>query len=62
MEDNIYISFCPELDIASQGETAEEAKSNLIETLELFYETASETEISRRLRNELQISRVTVNV
>jgi predicted RNase H-like HicB family nuclease len=62
MEDNIYISFCPELDIASQGETAEEAKSNLIEALELFYETASETEISRRLRNELQISRVTVNV
>jgi predicted RNase H-like HicB family nuclease len=62
MEDNIYISFCPELDIASQGETAWEAKSNLIETLELFYETASETEISRRLRNELQISRVTVNV
>ncbi len=62
MEDNIYISFCPELDIASQGEIVEEAKSNLIVALELFYETASETEISRRLRNELQISRVTVNV
>lgn len=61
-EDNIYISLCPELDIASQGETHDEAKSNLIEALELFYETASETEISKRLHNELQISRVTVNI
>ncbi|MEO6190993.1 MAG: type II toxin-antitoxin system HicB family antitoxin, partial [Saprospiraceae bacterium] len=61
-EDNMFISLCPELDIASQGDTPDEAKSNLIEALELFYETASETEISRRMHNELQISRVTVNV
>ncbi len=61
-EDNMYISLCPELDIASQGETPDDAKSNLIEALELFYETASENEISRRLHNELQISRVTVNI
>lgn len=52
-EDNVYISLCPELDIASQGKTQEEAKSNLIEALELFYETASENEISKRLRNDL---------
>lgn len=61
-EDNMYISLCPELDIASQGNTPDEAKSNLIEALELFYETASETESSGSLHNELQISRVTVNV
>jgi predicted RNase H-like HicB family nuclease len=61
-EDNMYISFCPELDIASQGETPDVAKSNLIEALELFYETASETEIAKRIHNELQISRVIVNV
>ncbi len=61
-EDNIYIYLCPELDIASQGNTPDEAKSNLVEALELFYETASETEISKRLHNELQISRVTVNI
>ena len=36
-EDNVFISLCPELDIASQGETPEEAKLNLIEALELFY-------------------------
>jgi predicted RNase H-like HicB family nuclease len=61
-EDNMYTSFCPELDIASQGYTPDEAKSNLVEELELFYETASENEISRRLHNELEISRVTVNI
>ena len=61
-EDDMYISLCPELDIASQGETPDEAKSNLVEAIELFYETASETEITKRLHNELQISRVTVNI
>lgn len=49
-EDNIYISLCPELDIASQGDTADEAKSNLIEALELFYEMASEKEIISRIK------------
>ena len=61
-EDNMFISHCPELDIASQGDNPEEAKSNLIEAIELFYETASESEINKRLHNEIQISRVTVNV
>ena len=61
-EDNVFISLCPELDIASQGETPEEAKLNLIEALELFYETASENEISKRLQNDLQITTVTVSV
>ncbi|HET8809191.1 MAG TPA: type II toxin-antitoxin system HicB family antitoxin [Flavobacteriaceae bacterium] len=41
-----YVSLCPELDIASQGDTIEEARGNLIEALELFFETASETEIN----------------
>ena len=27
-EDNMYVALCPELDIASQGETVERAKSN----------------------------------
>lgn len=61
-EENIYVSLCPELDIASQGETPEEAKSNLIEAIELFFEAASESEISRRLHNELEITRIAINV
>jgi predicted RNase H-like HicB family nuclease len=44
-----YVSLCPELDIASQGDTVERARDNLKEALELFMETASTDEISRRL-------------
>ena len=43
-----YVSLCPELDIASQGDTTEEARANLIEALELFFETADTSEIDRR--------------
>ena len=45
-EDDIYVSLCPELDIASQGSNIEEAKDNLKEAVELFFEYASEKEIS----------------
>jgi predicted RNase H-like HicB family nuclease len=33
-----YVSWCPELDIASQGETIEEAIENLKEATELYLE------------------------
>jgi predicted RNase H-like HicB family nuclease len=42
-EGDLYVSLCPELDIASQGKTVEEAKANLTDALELFFETASKT-------------------
>ena len=47
-EDNEYVSLCPELDIASQGSSIEEAKENLKEAVELFFECASEKEISNK--------------
>lgn len=43
-----YVAFCPELEVVSQGDTVIEARSNLREALELFFETASETEIEQR--------------
>ncbi len=43
-----YVSLCPELDIASQGDTVETARNNLQEALELFFETASPEEVQRR--------------
>ena len=52
-EGNGYVSLCPEIDIASQGETVEEARANLIEALELFFETAEASEIEKRLNNEV---------
>jgi len=33
-----YVSLCPELDIASQGDTIEEARANLEEALGLIDE------------------------
>ena len=39
-----YVALCPELDIASQGETIEGARENLREALELFFESASPEE------------------
>ena len=44
-----YISLCPELDIASQGDTIEAAKQNLTEAVELFFEIADPSEIKRRI-------------
>ncbi len=47
-EDDLYVALCPELDIASQGATIEEAKANLTEAVELFLESADPEEIRRR--------------
>ncbi len=47
-ENDGYVSLCPELDIASQGDTIEQARDNLKEALELFFETASPEEIKQR--------------
>jgi predicted RNase H-like HicB family nuclease len=54
-EDDWYIATCPELDIVSQGETIESARSNLLEAVEGFFETASPSEIKRRLKTETYI-------
>jgi predicted RNase H-like HicB family nuclease len=61
-EDDGYVSLCPELDIASQGDTAEEARSNLQEALELFFETASPEEVQQRLHGEVFVTQVEVAV
>jgi predicted RNase H-like HicB family nuclease len=34
-EGNMYVSYCPELDIASCGETIEQAKKNLKQTISI---------------------------
>lgn len=47
-ENGGYVSLCPELDIASQGDTVEEALHNLKEAVEMFLECAPEEEILRR--------------
>ena len=61
-EDDGYVALCPELDIASQGNTIEEARANLQEALELFLETASPEEVKQRLRGEIYVTRVEVAI
>ena len=61
-EGDFYVALCPELDIASQGESVSEARANLKEALELFYETASAGEIQRRLHDEIYVTHIEVAV
>jgi len=55
-----YVALCPEVDVASQGATVDEARANLQEALELFFETASEGEIRERLHGEVYVTQVEV--
>ncbi len=57
-----YVALCPELDVASQGDTIEEAKDNLVEALELFFETADPAEVRDRLHPEVYVTRLEVAV
>ena len=55
-----YVALCPEVDVASQGDTVAEARANLMEALTLFFETASAKELDRRLGEEIYVSRAEV--
>ncbi len=57
-----YVSLCPELDVASQGDTVEEASANLKEAVELFFQSASIKEISERLHEEVFVTRMEVAI
>jgi predicted RNase H-like HicB family nuclease len=56
-EGDLYVALCPELDVASQGATVEEATANLKEAVELFLEYADPDEIGRRLHTEVYVTR-----
>ena len=57
-----FVSLCPELDIASQGSSVEEAQANLVEALTLFFETAEASEVPRRFHSEVFVTQVEVPV
>ena len=61
-EDDMFVSLCPELDIASQGATIEEAHANLKEALTLFFKSADPSEIAGRLHGEIFVTNVEVAV
>jgi len=43
-----YVPLCPELDVASQGDTVESATANLKEAVELFLACADPAQVARR--------------
>ena len=61
-EDDGYVALCPQLDIASQGTTVDEARANLQEALELFFESAPEDEVRSRLSGEMYVTQLEIAV
>lgn len=57
-----YVALCPEVDVASQGGSIEEARKNLVEALELFFETADPSEVESRLHGEVLVTQVEIAV
>ena len=61
-EEGGYVALCPELDIASQGDTVESAHDSLGEALELYFEAAPPEEIARRFSGEVSGSLRSVSI
>jgi predicted RNase H-like HicB family nuclease len=57
-----YVALCPELDVASEGDTVEAARQNLVEAVELFFEVADPTEVEGRLHLEVFVTYLEVAV
>lgn len=55
-----FVALCPELDVASQGDSVEDASTNLREAVELFMESADASEVERRLKGELYVTALEV--
>ena len=61
-EDDLYVALCPEFDIVSQGASVSEARRNLREALELFFEHAPPEERERRYRPEVYVTNLDIAV
>ena len=61
-EDDGYVALCLEVDVASQGDTVGDARENLKEALELFFETASPEEFNSRLHEEVYVTHLEIAV
>lgn len=57
-----FVALCPELDIASQSDTIEDARHNIEEAVALFFEAASEGETQERFRREFYVTHLDVAV
>ena len=53
-----YVATCPELGVASQGRSFEDAEAMIQEAVELLLENADEDEIKRRLNRGVKVMRL----
>jgi predicted RNase H-like HicB family nuclease len=59
-ENDGFVALCPELDVASQGVSIEEASANLREAVELFLEAADPSEVAARTHSEIFVASLEV--
>jgi len=55
-EDDAYVALCPELDIASQGGSIEDALAHLREAVDLFLQAADHEEVLERRRGHIFVT------
>jgi predicted RNase H-like HicB family nuclease len=60
-EGKLYVALCPEVDVASQGKSVEEALKNLKEALELYLEDEDVEKPSKVEAPIVTIVKVTTN-
>jgi predicted RNase H-like HicB family nuclease len=53
-----YVATCPELGVASQGRSFDEAESMIQEAVELLLDEADDAEIKRRLNRGVRVKQL----
>jgi predicted RNase H-like HicB family nuclease len=61
-EGDAFVATCPELGVVSEGDTVEEARSNLAEAVSIVLEEASPDELKRRTKSDVYVTRLEVAV
>ncbi len=56
-----YVALCPELDVATQGHSIEDASANLREAVELFLEFADPLEVTKKMHTEVFVTALEVS-
>ena len=57
-EGNMYVSYCPELDVASCGEDVQQAKKNLLEAITINVEETKKIGTFERFLEECGIEQI----
>lgn len=53
--EDVYVALCLELDIASQGTSIEQAKANVADAIDSFFDAASPSEVEQRTSPRLLV-------